>query len=416
MAENLLANRSDRGRTFTVVVWVIGLAFAIQALLVASAFLLRPERQIFSPPGEIAFYPPPPAEIEANPLATTTVEAEVPIGDGPAVGTPSEVTAAPERGGSIPARPVAPTPPRETVPLNSSAEISISDLNIALAQARATAPPISDTILARLVDTGEELRASGNMQGALQALSKAEAAYPEHPRILSQMAATYQEMGVNQTASEYWAEVIALGSAASGPYFDIANRVRNREPLLGSVSEPEPVDRAAPSELGSVLAIGEVKVDEQPPGDSGQRVSLRIVVDSVDGGNHVGEDLSLFVFFYDLVNGDQILESTADTSYLYPTEPYDWEVNGKEEFIVNYNQPKFSEEEIIELGQRQYYGYAIQLYYRDALQDTVVMPAEISRLRLEPPAATAPPGGFPGGARPERIGPENALFPQTPDL
>lgn len=413
MAENFFTSRSERGKTFTIVMWVIGLGFTVQVMLAASAFLLRtpPKLTLENPP---LAYSPPQNGLVGEFASPGTEESTNPTQEnaGQGVNGESLVNDGTEGGVSVDGSPPSSAGETETSPN----PVNLLELNMALAEARKTAPPIPDVILARLVDTGEELRNSGNMQGALQALAKAEAAVPDHPRILSQMAATYTEMGVNQAASEYWAEVVALGSAASGPYFEIAKRVRAGQPLLGRESNTVSSPAGAESAKGSVLKIGEIKVNEQPPGESGQRVSLRIVVDSLDGAGHAGEDLSLFVFFYDLVNGDQIRDSTADTSYLYPTEPYDWKVNGREEFIVNYNQPSFSPEEIVELGQRKYYGYAIQLYYRDVLQDTVVMPTEISSLRLETPAIAAPPERLPGGANPERVGPENALFPQTPDF
>jgi hypothetical protein len=49
---------------------------------------------------------------------------------------------------------------------------------------------------------------------------------------------------------------------------------------------------------------------------------------------------------------------------------------------VNYSQPIFSEEETRELGERKYFGYVIQLYYQDELQDRVVRPPELERYHL----------------------------------
>ena len=97
--------------------------------------------------------------------------------------------------------------------------------------------------------------------------------------------------------------------------------------------------------------------------------------------------------------------STADTSYVYPSAPYDWQVDGTEEIIVKYNQPVFTEEQKRELGVRSYYGYAIELYYRDQIQDKLVMPENIANLRLESKDEEIPVR--------DRIGPENALFPNS---
>lgn len=70
--------------------------------------------------------------------------------------------------------------------------------------------------------------------------------------------------------------------------------------------------------------------------------------------------------------------------------------------IVNYNQPVFTEAQTRELGERRFYGYAIELLYRDELVEKVAMPEEVGALRFEE---------APGGSTASPSGPENALFP-----
>jgi len=172
----------------------------------------------------------------------------------------------------------------------------------------------------------------------------------------------------------------------------IANRVRNGDQVAISGATVQQ------------MKIGKVIVDEAKPDENGQKVSLRVIVDANAASSPSGSDLALAVYFYDIVDGQTIEASTADTSKLYPTEPYDWKVDGTEEIVVNYHQPVFSEERARELGERRYYGCAIELYYRNQLQDKVAIPEEVSVLNLQ----ESPP-------REERapvfLGPDNALFP-----
>jgi len=158
-----------------------------------------------------------------------------------------------------------------------------------------------------------------------------------------------------------------------------------------------------PDSNAPLMKIAEVKVQEQAPTSEGQKVTLRVVVDAEPASRPVGDDLTVLVQFYDRISGGGIKLTTADISYEYPSAPYDWQSGGTEEIVVNYNQPVFSEEQQLELGERSYFGYAIELYYRDQIQDKVVMPEEIARLRLESSPAPVPTGKF--------LGPENALFP-----
>jgi hypothetical protein len=278
----------------------------------------------------------------------------------------------------------------------SSAGKGALSLDEQLEGATSTSGGIEDPILERLVSTGEELRVAGNMQGALQALREAEAALAENPRVLSGLAATYGKMSLEDKATLYWEKVLALGEAGAGAYYGVAHRQIH--------GEPESAPLAAGN--GVVMKIAKIDVDEEAPSESGeQRVSLRIVVESDPAGRPDGEDLAVLVFFYDVVGGSRIDASTADTSYLYPTEPYNWQSNGTEEIVVNYSQPEFSEEQKLELGERKYYGYVIELYYQDKLQDRVVMPEDIAEVQIE--RGSPPPAGG-------QIAPENALFPQSP--
>jgi hypothetical protein len=282
-------------------------------------------------------------------------------------------------------------------------------------ESAAKSQALADPILERLMTTGVELRASGNTQGALRNFREVEAALPDHPRILSEIAATMGLLGLKDKETGYWERVEALGPAGAGPYFAFAlawlGKAKPAPPAAsGGVVAPGVVAPGVGSKApeaarqDGAMKIGEVKVAEEAPTGEGQKVSLSVVVDAAPGTEPSGEELSLLVYFYDRVAGGEVRPSTADTSYLYPTEPYDWKVNGTETIVVNYLQPVFTEEQRRELGERTFHGYAIELYYRDELQDKVAMPEDVAALRFDPAAA-------PGEA--SEVKPENALFPNS---
>ncbi|MDA7926788.1 hypothetical protein N9B21_02000 [Verrucomicrobiales bacterium] len=274
----------------------------------------------------------------------------------------------------------------------SGGQSNDQSLSESLAAAQLTVEKIDDPVLDRLMAAGEELCAGGNPMGALDAFKQVEGALPNHPRVLGELAATYNQLGREADALVHWARIVDLGPVASGDYYRIANGVLEGDqvPLAGSTVQQ--------------MKIGEVIVNEAKPDEQGQKVSLRVIVDASASSSPSGADLALAVYFYDIVDGQTIEASTADTSKLYPTEPYDWAVDGTEEIVVNYHQPVFSEEQARELGERRYYGYAIELYYRDQLQDKVTMPEEIAALRIqESPDQEEKAPVF--------LGPDNALFP-----
>ncbi len=267
---------------------------------------------------------------------------------------------------------------------------------------------LADGILERLVATGVELRASGNTQGALRNFREVESALPDHPRILAEIAATLGLLGLKDKRQGYWERVESLGPAGAGPYFTFAleqlGKARPTPPGASETASAEPTEPAEGTPApGRLMKIGEVKVAEEVPTRTGQKVSLTVVIDAEPGSEPAGEDLSLLVYFYDRVAGGEVQPSTAETSYLYPTEPYDWKVNGTETIVVNYLQPAFTDDQKRELGERSFHGYAIELYYRDKLQDKIAMPGDAAALRSAPAVESGP------SSRP--VKPENALFP-----
>ena len=447
MAENMISNRPEAGKTFQSAMWVIGVVAALQLFGVFWAIMKRPgpggPPESFAvtspafqqpPPDMTNTFPPmplgneggqekgavrqvpagnPPTQIRPSVSGVGSGEARGEAGNSPPVsGGISElsnplppVESAVRSGAEGEDKPPALEPVRSAEPPldqpsfvgpEEAVPVASGSLTDSLTQASLSAAEIADPIVERLVTAGVELRSTDNMQGALQALKEAEAALPQHPRIMSELAATYRQMGLDAKAENYWEKVESLGEIGGGAYYPIA-----RQQLRGeAVPAPGTVDR--------IMKIGEVIIEEKPAGDAAQVISARIIIEAEEGAMPDGESLSVLVFFYDQVDGSDIKPSTADTSYLFPTEPYDWKVENREEIVVNYSQPVFSEEEARELGERKYFGYVIQLYYQDELQDRVVRPPELETYHLDTPLSAPQPSG--------QLEPENALFPDRPGM
>ncbi|MDF1859578.1 MAG: hypothetical protein P1U87_05150 [Verrucomicrobiales bacterium] len=436
----MLSNRPESGKTFQTAMWVVGGIAALQLFGVFWALMKRPgvgvvEARVSSmlpmdlPPmplnagvragqgavpgaNSVNSNLPPQLSNQSGPtgIVTTPLAANNPaIGNGvirsglvPEVGNPAA-----EIGSAVSSDPLeGPGPGGSGVGSGDRvlAQPSFvgpagSDRNVlsdSLTRASFSSDEISDPIIERLVSTGVELRSADNMQGALQALKEAEAALPDHPRIMSELAATYRQMGLDEKADGYWERVESLGEIGAGDYYSIA-----RLQLRGEVVPAE-------GAVEQLMKIGNVIIEEKSSEKPGEKLAARIVIEADPLLRPDGEQLSVLVFFYDQVDGSQIKRSTALTSYLYPTEPYDWQVDGREEIIVNYDQSSLTEEQKRELGERKYFGYVIQLYYRDELQDRVAMPPELEEHHMEDPVNTP--------TQPDRLEPENALFPESPGL
>lgn len=361
MALPLFQERPIFGHTFSSAMWLLGVC----AFVEVAAFFW-------------AIWQIPPG-LQPRPVTS------VPVPEIPAGGT----TLVPVGEATIPSGVSAPSASSSPPPLAQASTRVVTTPAPLLSD-----EPIEDAVVERLVIIGEELQAKGSFAGALQNFRQAESVLPDHPRILTGLAASLEGLGQAAEALPYLRRLAEFGARPT-------------------TLEASPPVAPVPASARTILKIGEVKVNQQSIGPDGQHVSLRIIIEAEASTRPIGEDLSLIVFFYDEVTADpsspnRIESSTADTSYLYPTEPYDWQVGGREEIVVNYHQPQFTEEETQDLGNRSYYGYVIELYYQDRLQDRIVVPEAIDQIRPTAPSApTEPaPSTFPR--------PDSSLFPSPP--
>ncbi|MEM7697760.1 MAG: hypothetical protein AAF236_05080 [Verrucomicrobiota bacterium] len=429
MADSLLSGRADYGRTFSTTLWIVVTLAAIQIGAVTWAVMKRSpaERVVVAEaaPAPVAAVvspvPPPispdavlPSEVPVTVLSEVREEEAEEVPE-PALVPPSGlIPTSPEMDLPLPlpgsSEPLAAIADPVLAPLDDTEEITrgplaepqffgpvaapaaegTSDsLSDALQQAHLDAPPIEDLILARLVSTGAEHRDGGNMQKALEALREVETALPEHPRVLSEMAATYQQMGLDSRAANYWERVLELGPVRAASYYEVADRALR-------LDTPTEVVANAP-----VLSLGQIDVEQFGVTDDGERVSVKVEVISEPDSFPSAAEVDLNLYFFDEVDGDRIEASTANTSNVLPSAPYDW-AEGSEDIIVEYHQPIFSEEQQRDLGERRYFGYVVELSYRDQLQATAVYPPELEDL---------PDPENIGEVLPESV--ENSLFPTT---
>lgn len=380
MVEELYNTNCQSSRTFTIAMWILGVVAGGQLLATGWAVMrheptVAKRMRIESGPGTSASSPP-------------STFPNIPVGELPPM---------PEVFRKQMAERVAvlPSPPLEGMGGNGSAPFSQTSphLNELLGQTSRQAHPahrIANPDVERLLNTGIELRAGGNTQAALRSLLSADGKLPDHPRILSEIAGTYSQMGLTDKAALYWERVYRMGETRAGAYFDMADMVLKGKQLEQTQSKD------------SLLSVGDIAELRDENITAGERITLRVTIQAQSGAQPAGADMALLVYFYDLVDGKRFLPSTADTSESYISAPYDWQ-NGKTEAIeVTYYQPVFTPEQKRELGERVYYGYIVELYYRDELQDVVAAPRKLRGLH---PSAPPAPQGISSG-------PDSSLFPQ----
>ena len=323
MVEELYNTNCQSSRTFTIAMWVLGMVAGGQ-LLATSWAVMRHEPSTLKKKGVESV----PGTSESSPPPTVS---NIPSGGLPPM--PEIFRKQMEDKAAV-----LPSPPLEGLGGNGVAPFSQTSppLNELLGETSRQAHPahrITDPDVERLLNTGIELRAGGNTQAALTTLLSANEKLSDHPRIMSEIAGTYSQMGLVDKAALYWERVFRLGEDRAGAYYDMADMV-----LKGKQLDQIP-------HMNSLLSIGDIAEMRDEKITAGERITLRVTIKAQQGSHPVGSDMALLVYFYDLVDGKQFLPSTADTSESYISEPYDWQ-NGESEAIeVTYYQPVFTPEQ-----------------------------------------------------------------------
>ena len=174
---------------------------------------------------------------------------------------------------------------------------------------------------------------------------------------------------------------------------------------------------------GSTFGISEVTLKTENDPDAETRLLLRVGVKVRPDTPVDHTKVKLQVFFYDIVNNDQVVLTDADVSYEWVTPGHDWAETGTEVLDVTYFRPKRTDPApgtalenqpvdvpdsvekakrakrkravAVELpptsdnGPHQYLGYIVRVYYKDQLQAVRADPTRL--LNLFPPPFTAPP-------------------------
>lgn len=242
-----------------------------------------------------------------------------------------------------------------------------------------------DGEIAELVEVAQQVRSLGDLQGALEVLRKADLKSPDHPAVLSEMARTYDQMGLTDKALASWKKVEGMGENA-GEYRRQATQRLGGAPAGGSSSlspatglttpESKPVDSA------KTLGLGSCEVIRDPAVSRGEKLALRIPIRSQPGAAIDPNAIDVDVFYFDLVNDEKVEQTKADTVPAWVNAPVDWK-DGLELLDVGYFLPEMTPEEIRNNGRRKFHGYIVKLYYQHKLQDTAAQPASLLNLGSE---------------------------------
>jgi hypothetical protein len=284
--------------------------------------------------------------------------------------------------------PVPPPPPPAT--LSTAAPLPPA---VAPSSAQRPAVPPGRALiqpqLLEFLEAGRQARAQGDMQGSLQAFRQADLQEPNHPEILSEMALSYEAMGIMTKAEGLWRTVAAMGEGGAGGYFTMAKSKLGgggaRSELPGSVS-------ASPVTLGACQIIKDATVTK------GERIAVRVPLIASPGSVIDPAQMDIHVFLFEKVNGERVEQARAAAPTLnWVSAPVNWKDANEELVDVVYDLPPPKPEEVRDLGRRTFHGFVVKLFYQNKLAGEQAQPGELLDFSSQPSA----PAGL-----------DNALFPK----
>ncbi len=236
--------------------------------------------------------------------------------------------------------------------------------------------------LVELVQMARSLRERGDTSTALTRLREAQAISPRSALVTSEIAITFEKMGLVDKAYEQWRKIYDLGESA-GVYFTAA-----KAKLGEGGSQAAPLARVLNGiQPGMSLGIGTIEQTEQPDENALQRFMLRIPLKARPAIDIDVRDVVIQVYFHDIIGGQDIVQTNANVRSHWSTLPADWSDDDIEILEVEYIQPKpAAGEEAVET--REYYGYIVRLYYKGSLEDVRAKPVNL--LKQYPPPTTLP--------------------------
>jgi|GEM_PF-2211786 len=271
---------------------------------------------------------------------------------------PALTAASVEPGASVAAPPVSAAPAAISAPSEATTPAPIDPF------------ALTDQNVLFFLESALASRERGDMKAALTKLRAACDLQPGHPKLLYELATTYEKMSLSAKASPVWDQLFALGEGA-GIYFKMAQ------------ARFEQGDVRPAREVETPLRLGKILERSQQESAAAEAVTLRIPVQALEGAVIDPGRVSVVTQFYDEVAGDIVeTDAVTDDSRWLSGEFPSWTTNSVEFLDQPYHRPAASGPLAGE--SRRYHGYVVKLYYNDHLQDVVAKPPQLATRRAEP--------------------------------
>jgi hypothetical protein len=184
-----------------------------------------------------------------------------------------------------------------------------------------------------------------------------------------------------------------MGEGA-GPWFLVAEAklkatqaiaINNVAAQSGSAPEnTADLPAAGAVHAGAILGLLQITSEEQRDDNSAKRFILHIPIQARPKVHVDVRDLVIHVLFYDIVDGQNVVQTSANVNSRWATPPADWVDSDTEELAVEYQLPK-QEARAAKRENRKYFGYIVRIYYKQQLQSATAEPERLAQQYPPPP-------------------------------
>lgn len=260
----------------------------------------------------------------------------------------------PDQASSVVSRPPLPPPPApvESRPLPAPTPVVV--------------PQVGDPRSERMVNEARQARVAGDMGLAIVKLEEALSLSVGDPNIHYELGLVHEQMGVFDTAAAHYEKVFQMGVSGAGKLYELA-----AGKLRDGFEQPDTM-------VGK-LALGRVRIFNDPKDDLGQRVVLTIPVQKAPTDEIDAADIEVRVTFFNRTSKGEIVE-LKDKSWVtdqWVSLPFDW-AGGEESLRMTYVIPSQDGQTEHLFGSRSYYGQVVSLLYQGEILDVQAWPRDLA--------------------------------------
>ena len=228
-----------------------------------------------------------------------------------------------------------------------------------------------------MVEDARQVRRSGDIQAAIASFKAADALKANHPEILSELALSYEALGLADKSQSAWSRVRAMGPEGAGGYYNLA------------VSKLEGAPQAAATVEQNAVSLGQCSTSK-----AGNRVVLHVPMTAGEGQSINPDLMDIQIYFFEKADGQRI--ETAPNSRLgnsrWSAAAPQWAPGKPEVMEIEYVPPTPGSTP----SSLEYHGYMVKLYYQDKFMGEQADPPALLKFRSQNEGSG---------------GPENALLP-----